>query len=123
MPNLRVAFVGLATLAPIFVTKQRRPQRAALAMLALLTACASPTPPAPNPAPVTLTTPPPTSAATPASAISTPGGAPSSVAQPGVATPGAPGALDALSAEQRAAFAEARLSLVEGDFKSATDKF
>jgi len=39
------------------------------------------------------------------------------------ATPAAGGGLDALSAEQRAAFAEARLLLVEGDFQSSIDRF
>src|SRR5438477_336109 len=123
MPNLSVAFVGLATLAPIFVTKRRSPQRAALAILALVTACAAPPPTAPTAGstttapPVALTAPPKTTAAAPATGVAT------SVAQPGLATPAAPGALDTLSADQRNAFAAARLLLVEGDFATAADKF
>src|SRR5713226_3236274 len=120
MPNLNVRFVGLATLAPISVTKRQ----AALAILALLTGCASPPPTTPTPgsAPLAVTAPPAsgaaeaTTAAAPASTVA------SSTAVPSAATPAASGALDTFSADQRTAFAEARLLLVEGDFASAADK-
>src|SRR5712692_4443209 len=143
MPNLSVAFVGLATLAPIFVTKRRlrlrstpvaaaiipfpeggvvsprlgRPRRAALAILALLTACASPPPTpgavsTPSATSVAVTALPATAAA-PASTSSPSGGVATSGGVPSAATPAA---VDTLSPDQRSALADARLLLVEGDF-------
>src|SRR5260221_12771495 len=134
MPNLSVAFCGLATLALNFVTKRHlrlrstpvpRVRPAVLLVLALLMACAAPPPSPPNPTPVAApaaATPPPTAAAAPADAISTSGGVPSAGGVSSAATPAVGDGLEAPSADQRNAFAEARLLLVEGDFASAIDK-
>lgn len=87
----------------------------ALAALALLTACTSPLPAAPTkdspaaPAPVT----------NPAHPEPT---APAAVA-PDLAPTAAPAVLDALSADQRAAFGQARLMLLEGDYSTSADKW
>jgi soluble lytic murein transglycosylase len=116
MPNFSVAFVSLATLARISVTKRRSGLRqGALALLALLTACSSPLPPEPthSATPASTGTAPESTTAPPRRAL-----AATPAAQPAVAS-----LLNGLSAEQRAAFAEARLLVVEGNFSIAADKW
>src|ERR1700736_2276460 len=93
-------------------------RRAALAGLALLTACAAPQPAAPTLTPVPAAAVPTRAVPTVLSVTPPPGSAPTVLA-----TPASPGALDGLTAEQRTAFADARLREVEGDFAAAADKF